>query len=225
MTGREKEKIKLAIEYLMPLPEGLDDAQEGMNILYKLVGYGELPMIALRNDPNVKRTPWPKTAHKPNKEQFLVGDIVKCIRLQYDALNADDWPQEGIESHFGVSQRCGIFSVGLSTRGLHLLITVYNCYLWKEHELVGFPEERFQQLVKAIREDMATNMREYWNGCENGTGISIVLDLLCPASLRQAQRNYRNQKDVFNHTETESKAWSAWSTWYKERKRLVVPVS
>lgn len=215
MTSREREKIELAIEYLTSREDsdkGLDDPQEGVNILHRLINYQ-------------KKVPVSEHTAMQDSDQFPIADIVKCIRLQYDALNADDWPREGIVSHFGVSQRCGVFNVGLSTRGLNLFITVYNGHLWKEHELVGFPEERFQQLVKAIREDMATNMREYWNGCENGTGISIVLDLLCPASLRQAQRNYRNQKDVFNHTETESKAWSAWSTWYKNRKRLVVPVS
>ena len=70
--------------------------------------------------------------------------------------------------------------------------------------------------MRAISDLLGKVVLDTWNGEDNQEGISFVLDLDCPKSLRTVCLNYHNLESVFNLTKKQEECFKKWDKWIKE---------
>lgn len=150
--------------------------------------------------------------------QEKVAEVVKKL---IDNLSREGWPEEGICSHHGVGAICGHDFVSVSPQRSMTLVTVYrHTKLVTEggQMYVGYSEADHMARADAIADALGTSVYTGWNGGEGHAGISVVLALPCPVSLKQAVRNYRERSSPFWLSDEDRTRFDAFREWLEAGK-------
>lgn len=157
-----------------------------------------------------------------------MAKIARDVAAYVLHLERDDYPQNGICSHFGVSVRHPRLTINLGKREGRLLITMYTrnhyskvagrSYHQMEGNLyqVGFPRCVHDMRATAVAHSLGAEIVDRWNGEDGHHGVSIVLSRACPDSLHAAIRNYHLMPSPFNLREQDRAGFSAFSGWLED---------
>lgn len=147
--------------------------------------------------------------------------VAEVVKKLIDNLSREGWPEKGICTHHGVSAVCGHDSISVSPNGSMTLVTVYrSTKLVAEggQMYVGYTGAEHMERADAIADALGTSIRTSWNGEEGHSGISVVLSLPCPVSLKQAVRNYRALGRPFRLSKEERAGFDAFREWFEAGK-------
>lgn len=142
------------------------------------------------------------------------------LKTMMELLSKPDYPENGITSHFGVSEFVDNDSLAISNYELtdKMLITLYrarNQYL-PNGKQVGYSKEehdkRVECLVKALGDK--TKILDRWNGDTGQAGVSIIVNTPIPPALLTALNNYRRIDSPFSLKERDKKGYEDFNKFY-----------
>lgn len=156
--------------------------------------------------------------------------LARKVKQIVDRLNRDDYPQNGIVTHHGVSTRLRNIRIGVADSrvvGPHpkdrLLIMIYDTRTYAQGFMrasvdgfAGFPGWLHQARANAIAATLNTHTIDRWNGKDGHSGISMILDYPCPASLVRSIQNYRDMPSPFDLRPEDRAGFDAFDQWYAE---------
>jgi hypothetical protein len=150
--------------------------------------------------------------------------LAKKIKAYVKMLDFEDYPRDGICSHFGLDFRYDHDRVGISlcsakekNRG-KLQVTIY---LPETKDYVGRSEEFYKHLLNMLNIQLWSDVIDFWNGLDGQKGISVVFNRDVPLSINCGTANYHKLPDRFNCTEKEEEGFTKFREWVKEKKKVV----
>lgn len=148
--------------------------------------------------------------------------LCQQVSLHMEKLNRTSFPKNGLCTHFGIGFSVKNDYVQISPRSYNDNRTLFTIYRNSNRAYLpngirfGNSKEDHQKKMRAISALLGRVVLDYWNGEDNQEGISFVLDLDCPKSLKTVCLNYHNLESVFNLTKKQEECFKKWDKWIKE---------
>ena len=139
------------------------------------------------------------------KNRMLYETTVKIMQ----ALSGDNYPKDGVCSHFGIFIQVGRTCIQYMGRGKKLLV------------IIGSPHDDFSHRtnlsrIRAVRLGLGNpKILEHWNDY-----TSVVFDYNIPTSLLIALSNYRTYFSSLSNSEIEPQ-YNIFKDWWKKRLEII----